>query len=152
MTARLGQLLGHHHIEVPPIISRALKRLELPRRYLTDEQLVDQAVGPTGVFGWIQSHVTTDEIVPRITYTHAGENLSASSSRRHGGVHNGMTGLLRRLGPVLAWQPTRAKSWSLRSLLLRHVCRRVASRKHKSCSSSNRDRCTPCRFIPYNRL
>jgi hypothetical protein len=49
MTARLGQLLGHHHIEVPPIISRALKRLELPRRYLTDEQLVDLDVGPTGV-------------------------------------------------------------------------------------------------------
>jgi hypothetical protein len=53
------------------------------------------------------------------------------------------TMLLRRLGPVLAWQPTRAKSWSLRSLLLRHVRRRVGSGKHKSGSSSSRDRCIP---------
>jgi hypothetical protein len=59
--------------------------------------------------------------------------------------------MLRRLGPVLAWQPTRAKSWSLRSLLLRQVCRRVGSGKHKSNSSSSRDGCIPRRFIPYNR-
>ncbi|RSH95789.1 hypothetical protein EHS25_000881 [Saitozyma podzolica] len=60
--------------------------------------------------------------------------------------------LLRQLGPVLAWQPTRAKSWSLRSLLLRHVRRRVGSGKHKSGSSSSRDRCIPRRFIPYNTI
>jgi MFS family permease len=58
--------------------------------------------------------------------------------------------VLRLLGPVLAWQPTRAKSWSLRSLLLRHVRRRVGSGKHKSGSSSSRDRCIPRRFIPYD--
>jgi hypothetical protein len=63
--------------------------------------------------------------------------------------------LLRQLGPVLAWQSTRAKSWSLqslRSLLLRHVHRRVGSGKHKSGSSSSRDRCIPRRFIPYNKV
>jgi hypothetical protein len=45
--------------------------------------------------------------------------------------------VLSRLGPVLAWQPTQAKSWSLRSLLLQHVRRRVGSGKHKSGSISS---------------
>jgi hypothetical protein len=37
-------------------------------------------------------------------------------------------------------------------LLLRHVRRRVGSGKHKSGSSSSRDRCIPRRFIPYNNF